>query len=97
MRSECWELATHHARVEGQRRLDDLMDTLIEEPVYEFPVQRLALSGGSNIRRYYHQFFDDYMSRVSGARLLGQWADEAAVAREDAIEVNAPTGLSSSA
>ena len=86
------ELATHHAHVEGRRRLDDLMDTLIEEPVYEFPVQGLTLRGGANVRRYYRQFFDDYMSRVTGARLLGQWADEAAVAREDAIEVDGADG-----
>ena len=86
------ELATRHARVEGQRRLDDLMDTLIEDPVYEFPVQGLTLRGGANVRRYYRQFFDDYMSRVSGAQLVGQWADEAAVAREDAIEVEGADG-----
>ena len=30
------ELATRHAKVESQKRLEDLMDTLIEEPVYEF-------------------------------------------------------------
>ncbi|MFP8880529.1 MAG: hypothetical protein AAEJ52_13270 [Myxococcota bacterium] len=86
------ELATRHASVEGQRRLDDLMDTLIEEPVYEFPVQGLTLRGGASVRRYYRQFFDDYMSRVTGARLLGQWADEIAVAREDAIEVESTDG-----
>ncbi len=79
------ELANRHARLEGQRRLDDLMETLIETPVYEFPVQGLALRRGANVRRYYRQFFDHYMSRVSGARLLGQWADESAVARDDAI------------
>ena len=60
------------------------MDTLIEDPVYEFPVQGLTIRGGANLRRYYQQFFDDYMSRVTGAKVLGQWVDEHAVSREDA-------------
>ena len=40
------ELATRHARVESQRRLDDLMETLVAEPVYEFVAQGLMLRGG---------------------------------------------------
>ena len=81
------ELATRHARVESQKRLHALMDTLVPEPVYEFLVQGLTLRGGARVRRYYQQFFDDYLSRVTGGRRLGQWGDEKAVAREDAIEV----------
>ena len=86
------ELATRHAKVESRRRLEDLMDTLIEDPVYEFLVQGLTLRGGARVRRYYQQFFDDYMSRVTGARRLGQWGDAAAVAREDLIEVKGAEG-----
>ena len=52
------ELATRHARVEAERRLEELMDTLVEEPVYEFLVQGLRLRGGARVRRYYRQFFD---------------------------------------
>jgi hypothetical protein len=81
------ELATRHARVEGQKRLEDLMDTLVEEPVYEFLVQGLTLRGGRNVRRYYQQFFDGYMSRATGNERLGQWGDACAVTREDAIEL----------
>ena len=46
------ELATRHARVEAQKRLDDLMETLVREPVYEFHVQGLMLRGGARVRRY---------------------------------------------
>ena len=86
------ELATRHARVEAGRRLEELMDTLVEEPVYEFLVQGLRLRGGARVRRYYRQFFDGYMARATGGRRLGQWGDEKAVAREDAIEVRGPEG-----
>ncbi len=86
------ELATRHAKVESRKRLEDLMDTLIEEPVYEFLAQGLTLRGGARVRRYYRQFFEDYMSRVTGGRRLAQWGDETAVAREDAIEVAGADG-----
>ncbi len=86
------ELATRHAKVESQKRLEDLMDTLIEEPVYEFLAQGRMLRGGERVRRYYQQFLDGYMSRVTGVRQLGQWGDKEAVAREDAIEVDGDDG-----
>ena len=46
------ELATRHARVESQKRLEELMETLVAEPVYEFLAQGLALRGGARVRHY---------------------------------------------
>jgi len=86
------ELATRHARVESQKRLDELMDTLVAEPVYEFLAQGLMLRGGTRVRRYYQQFFDDYMSQITGGQRLGQWGDATAIAREDAIEIAGRNG-----
>lgn len=86
------ELATRHARVESQKHLDELMDTLVAEPVYEFLAQGLMLRGGARVRRYYQQFFDDYMSQITGGQRLGQWGDETAIAREDAIEIAGRNG-----
>ncbi len=85
-------LATRHAKVESQRLLEELMDTLVDEPLYEFLAQGLQLRGGARVRRYYQQFFEGYLSRVTGARRLGQWGDERAVAREDAIGVEGAGG-----
>ncbi len=86
------ELATRHARVESQKHLDELMDTLVAEPVYEFLAQGLMLRGGARVRRYYQQFFDDYMSQITGGQRLGQWGDETAIAREDAIVIAGRNG-----
>ena len=86
------ELATLHARVESQKHLDELMDTLVAEPVYEFLAQGLMLRGGARVRRYYQQFFDDYMSQITGGQRLGQWGDETAIAREDAIVIAGRNG-----
>ena len=69
------------------------MDTLVDEPLYEFLAQGLQLRGGARVRRYYRQFFEGYLSRVTGGQRLGQWGDECAVAREDAIEVDGAAGL----
>jgi len=86
------ELATLHARVESQKHLDELMDTLVAEPVYEFLAQGLMLRGGARVRRYYQQFFDGYMSQITGGQRLGQWGDETAIAREDAIVIAGRNG-----
>ena len=48
------ELATRHARVESQRRLEERMDTLVDEPL----AQGLQLRGGARVRRCYRQFFE---------------------------------------
>lgn len=86
------ELGNRHAWVEAEKRLDELMDTLVAEPVYDFVIQGLRLRGGERMRRYYQQFFEDYAPRVIEGELLTQWADESAVVREDALEIRGPEG-----
>ena len=86
------ELATRHARVESQKHLDELMDTLVAEPVYEFLAQGLMLRGGARVRRYYQQFFDNYMSRATHGRVLGLWGNEETVAREDSVDFDGVDG-----
>ena len=67
-----YELGTRHARLEAEKQLDALMDTLIENPVYEFYPLRLTMHGGDTVRRYYQQFMDDFMNKISGYRLGGE-------------------------
>lgn len=86
------ELGLRHARVEAARQLDALMDTLVPEPVYEFRTLGLCLRGGARIRRYYVQFFDDYLSKVTGGERLGEWVSERALVLENAIQVRGTRG-----
>ena len=86
------ELGERHARVEAERQLEPLMATLVAEPVYEFHTLGLCLRGGANVRRYYRQFFEDYMSRIVGGERLGSWVDERAFVLESAIRVRADGG-----
>ncbi len=76
------ELAHRHAQLEVERRLDPLMETLIAEPVYEFHPVKLCMRGGDLCRRYYAQFFDDFMNRVVGHELISEMTSPEAVAQE---------------
>ena len=55
------ELARRHAKLEEDRDLDPLMETLVDEPHYEFHPVGLRMTGGDRVRRYYAQFFDDLL------------------------------------
>jgi alkylhydroperoxidase family enzyme len=81
------ELGHLHADLEARRELDPLMDTLVAEPVYEFHPLGLRMAGGERVRRYYRQFFDDFMEKIVGYRLLEEWANETSVGQEYDITV----------
>ena len=81
------ELGHRHAQLEAERKLDELMDTLCAEPVYEFHPMALTFRGGEATRRYYEQFIRDFMSRIQGYDLLDEWVNEHSVAQEYDIHV----------
>ncbi len=85
--SDMIELGHRHARLEAERRLDPLMETLVESPSYEFHPLGLGMSGGDRVRRYYAQFFESFMEKIVGYELLHEWADERAVVQEYDIRV----------
>jgi hypothetical protein len=79
---EMLDLAHLHARLEEERDLERLMDTLVAEPVYEFHPMAVTLSGGERIRRYYAQFFERFMPLISGHTMIGESASEQIVTQE---------------
>ena len=89
---EMLELGQRHAHVESLRQLEPLMETMVADPVYEFHTLDLRLHGGANVRRYYEQFFVDYMSRITGGERIGEWASETAYVLESAIYVSTADG-----
>ncbi len=76
------ELGHRHARLEAERKLDPLIETMVESPSYEFHPLGLGMSGGDRVRRYYAQFFEDFMEKIVGYVLLDEWASESAVVQE---------------
>jgi hypothetical protein len=79
---EMLELGHRHADLEADRDLHPLMATLVENPSYEFHPMALGMSGGDRVRRYYAQFFEDFMEKIVGYVLLDEWANGNSVVQE---------------
>ena len=94
------EIGRLHARLEAERRLEPLMDTLVPDAVYEFHPVGLTLQGSANVRRYYEQLLGRFMTWVRGYELLDEWANDHSVAQEYDIQLQVdgarPTGWSAS-
>ena len=86
------ELGHRHARLEAERQLEPLMQTLVPDAVYEFHPMGLAMRGNANVRRYYEQLLGRFMTWVRGYELLDEWANEHSVAQEYDIQVQVDTG-----
>jgi hypothetical protein len=82
------ELGHRHADLETRRELGPLMATLVENPSYEFHPLGLGMRGGDRVRRYYQQFFDDFMEKIVGYQLLEEWANATSVGQEYDITVD---------
>ena len=81
------ELGRRHASLEARRELDALMETLVADPVYEFHPLGLRLSGGARVRRYYRQFFENFMESIVDYKLIEEWVNETSVTQEYDIAV----------
>lgn len=82
-----YELGTRHARIEAEKKLDDLMATMIENPLYEFYPIRKKLHGTDNVRRYYRQFMDNFMNTIVDYTLVEEWVNTTSVGQEYDITV----------
>ncbi|HIM00163.1 MAG TPA: hypothetical protein EYG46_04095 [Myxococcales bacterium] len=76
------DLATRHAQYEAEQKIGPLMETLVPEPEYGFYPAKLRMHGGDLCKRYYEQFFTDFMSKVRGHKLLNEWVSHDSVAQE---------------
>ncbi|MBC8342043.1 MAG: hypothetical protein H8E63_10330, partial [Proteobacteria bacterium] len=76
------DLATRHAQYEAEQKIGPLMETLVPEPEYGFYPANLRMHGGDLCKRYYEQFFTDFMSKVRGHKLLNEWVSHDSVAQE---------------
>ena len=86
------ELGRQHALLEERRELDALMGTLVKEPVYEFYPIGLRMVGGHRVRRYYAQFFANFMQRIVGYELLDEWVNPHSLVQEYdiALQIDGP-------
>ena len=76
------ELGMRHSTLEAQGRLEPLLETLVEDPVYEFHPIGLGMRGGDPVRRFYTQFCERFLPMRHGYELISQWVSESSVAQE---------------
>ena len=76
------ELGMRHSTLEAQGKLEPLLETLVEDPVYEFQPIGLGMRGGDLVRRFYTQFCERFLPMRHGYELISQWVSESSVAQE---------------
>lgn len=75
-------LGRKHAMLEGEQKLEELMDTLSAHPIYEFPTIAKQFAGWENTRRFYTGFFQHFSNHVVDTDLLGEWVNASSVVQE---------------
>jgi len=89
------ELGTRHATLEAECKLDEVMDTLVEEPVFEFWPVGLRAVGREQVRRYYEHLIGTFIPTQRGDyELIEEWLTERSLAQEYVIELDGPGGRS---
>ncbi|MDJ0853547.1 MAG: hypothetical protein QNK04_34705 [Myxococcota bacterium] len=81
------ELGERHADLEARGDLEGTMETLVDDPVYEFwPVGR-SMRGCPRVRRYYEHLFSSFIPSTRGYKLVDEWVNASSLAQEYEIEV----------
>jgi hypothetical protein len=75
-------VARAHAHAEASGDLEGCLATLVPDPRYEFHPLGLAMRGPDLVRRFYQNYFAEFVPRVAGYELLSEWVSEAGVAQE---------------
>jgi hypothetical protein len=76
------ELGTRHALLEAEGRLDEVMDTLVADPVYEFWPSGRRMRGRAQVRRYYEHLIGTFFGQQKSYRLIEEWLSERSLAQE---------------
>lgn len=71
-----------HAELEQAGEYDPLIETLVDEPIFEFHPPGGQLIGGQTLRDYYVAFLRDFMPLVEETILIGEWAGPDACVHE---------------
>ena len=76
------ELGTRHSTLEARGELEPLLETLVDDPVYEFHPIGLCMRGGDLVRRFYTQFCERFLPLRHSFTLVAEWVSETSVAQE---------------
>lgn len=87
-----YELGVRHATREAEGDLDGTMETLIDEPVYEFWPMGKRMVGTDAVRRYYAHLISDFMPSQIGYEMVDETLSAHALSQEYVIELHGPNG-----
>jgi hypothetical protein len=89
------ELGSTHARLEAQGDLEGTMNTLVQEPTYEFWPAGLRMSGQEQVRRYYEHLLTRFVPMTRSYTLIDEWVNPRSLVQEYEIEVDVEGALES--
>jgi len=87
------ELGTRHARLEAEGKLDLVMETLVDDPVYEFWPIGLRMRGRDQVLRYYEHLIGTFYGEQRSYRLIEEWLSERSLAQEYEMVVRFDEGF----
>jgi hypothetical protein len=71
-----------HAELELNGEYEPLIETLSEQPIFEYHPPGGQLIGGETLRRFYTAFLKNFMPLVEETILIGEWASPDACVHE---------------
>ncbi len=75
-------ITARHAELEQQGKYELLLETLCEDPIYEFHPPGGQLRGGDILRAFYVEFLENFMPLVEEVIFFGEWATPIACVHE---------------
>ena len=77
-------LVAKHAELEDKHDLEGVLETLVEDPLYEIYPARLKLQGKENVRAFYQEHFDSFFPLIASFQLISEvWNPESACLEYD--------------
>ncbi|MEU6705691.1 hypothetical protein [Streptomyces wuyuanensis] len=84
------ELMKAHSTCETNTDLQGTMNTLVENPVYEFHPARLRLEGREKVERFYREHFDSFFPLISSHEPVSECWDSHSACLEYDLRLRAP-------
>ena len=81
-------ITARHAELEQQGKYELLLETLCEDPIYEFHPPGGQLRGGDTLRSFYVEFLENFMPLVEEVIFFGEWATPMACVHEYQLGLN---------
>lgn len=69
------KLVQKHSDLETNLDLEGVLETLVENPIYEFHPARLRLEGKESIRQFYRDHFDSFFPLIKSHVLINECWD----------------------